>query len=97
MKTLKRVEVKKVEYSEFLPNIQDLEQDVIYVSEKYGGTSHLCFCGCGNLIYIPINKGTATWQFTKHDNGKVSFTPSLLHRLECKSHYIITKNIVNFV
>jgi hypothetical protein len=91
MKTLKRVEIDPV-FVEFVP--ENLEQNKLYISEKYNGCSHLCLCGCGVTCYLPLNPGE--WSI-KNNSGKVSITPSILQRFDCKSHYIITNNVANFV
>ncbi len=91
MKTLKKVPVELVRV-ETMPDVY--EPNVIYYSEMYHGSGHLCLCGCGHKVYIPIKEGE--WTLTEQ-NGKVTITPSLAHRFDCKSHYIITNGIANFV
>lgn len=91
MKTLKKVEIEPI-YVEFIP--ADLEQGKLYISEKYEGCTHLCLCGCGVKCYLPL--GAGEWSIN-NNKGKVSITPSILQRFECKSHYIITNNVANFV
>jgi hypothetical protein len=93
MKTLKKVEITPV-YVEFMPEV--LEEGKLYISEKYGCAQHLCLCGCGIKTHTPLGDGG--WQLIKHDNGKISLTPSISnYQFECKSHYILTKNVANFV
>jgi hypothetical protein len=94
MKTLKQVEITPIFLDGYLPKNQDLEQNKIYISKEYNGLKHLCLCGCGETSYIPLAPNE--WTLTEK-NGKVSLTPSLLHRFACKSHYIITNNVANFV
>lgn len=91
MKTLKKVPVELV-YVEFMPDTMEFGK--IYYSEKYHGSNHLCLCGCGQECYLPIMKNE--WSLVD-DNGKVTITPSILQRFECKSHYIITNGIGNIV
>jgi hypothetical protein len=60
---------------------------VLYISLEYGIISHLCPCGCGNLIVTPL----APWAWSLTFNGE---TVSLNHsignwELPCKSHYWI--------
>ena len=93
MKTLKKVRIEPV-FVEFMP--EKLEENKLYISEKYGACLHKCLCGCGSETSTPI--GGSGWKLTKHDNGKVSLSPSISKfQAECKSHYIITKNVANFV
>ena len=56
---------------------------------------HLCLCGCGNLAVTPLT--TTGWFLTDVDN-KITLTPSILNK-NCpnKSHYILQKNVANFV
>lgn len=68
----------------------DIEKDTIYISEEFGCSIHLCGCGCGSKIAIPIKtKETSGWTLTKNPDGTVTFEPSMLHRGGCKSHYYI--------
>jgi hypothetical protein len=91
MKTLKKVPVELVE-CQYVPEV--LEPGKLYYSEKYSTVVHLCLCGCGHKTAIPIGPGG--WTITVKD-GKPTLTPSLLHRFECRSHYIITNGVANFV
>ena len=94
MKTLKRVEVtfKKLEY---LPYVSDLQENVIYISDTYMVSKHLCLCGCGQLTVMPLGKGQ--WNYQINTNNKISMQPSVGNfQLPCKSHYIISKGGANF-
>lgn len=93
MKTLKKVEIIPV-YCEYIP--EKLEQNTIYISESHKCAIHLCLCGCGGRTVTPLYLNQ--WTLIKESNGKVSLTPSIANScFDCKSHYIITKNIANFV
>lgn len=93
MKTLKKVEIEPI-YVDFIPEIR--EQNKIYISEKYNCAVHNCLCGCGAKTIMPLYDGG--WILIKEVEGKVSFIPSVgNYYLPCNSHYIITKNIANFV
>lgn len=92
MKTIKKVEVFPV-FVELIPD--ELKPGHIYISEKYQCSVHLCLCGCGMQTVLPIGKNG--WTLLKTEKG-VSFTPSVGNfKYECKSHYIISNNIANFV
>ena len=96
MKTLKKVPVELIRV-ETIPPLDKREFGKLYYSEKYGGLSHVCLCGCGHDTHIPMKPHWKDgWTLTE-EKGKVTLTPSLQHRFECKSHYIITKGIANFV
>lgn len=96
MKTIKQVTATP-EFVEFIP--EKLEEKIFYISKEYGVMCHLCLCGCGNKTCIPVGdiQTERDWQMIEN-NGMVTFKPSLLHsQLDCKSHYIITNNVANFV
>jgi len=93
MKTLKKVSVDLVRIVN-MPERESLLPNTIYYSEEYKGAGHLCLCGCGEQVWTPLGKDG--WTLTEKD-GKVTMTPSLAHRFECKSHYIITNGVANFV
>lgn len=94
MKTIKQVIVEPV-FVKFIPD--NIEQGKLYISEEYGTAIHLCLCGCGLETVTPI-RGRYSWELIKHKDGKISLTPSIgNYRFSCKSHYILTKNIANFI
>jgi len=69
----------------YLPT--ELEPGILYVSKKYGVAGHLCPCGCGNKIILPL--GSTEWHLTIR-KGKPTLYPSLGNwQLSCKSHYWI--------
>lgn len=92
MKTLKKVELELIEV-EFIPN--ELEFGKFYYSEKYQISNHLCVCGCGHQVPLPIKNNE--WSLIKNDINKFSIHPSILQRFDCKTHYIITNSIANIV
>ena len=91
-----KVEYEPV-YVQFVP--KELEANKVYISEEYGVAIHNCLCGCGERVVLPINWDIGTaWNLIKENDGKVSFTPSIGNfQIPCKSHYIMTKNVANFV
>lgn len=92
MKTIKQVIVQPV-FLIFIP--QDLEEGKIYISKEYEVAVHSCLCGCKNKTVTPLGKGQ--WILTEKNN-KISLSPSIGNfQFPCKSHYIITNNIANFV
>lgn len=97
MKTIRRVEIKEVAYVKYMPPHTEMEQDVVYISKEFLISIHKCLCGCGEQVVLPINSESG-WQLLEHSDGRISFTPSIGNfRYKCKSHYIITNNIANFV
>lgn len=97
MKTLMKVEIEPVYVEGYMPPFETMEERKIYISEEYGTTIHRCLCGCGEKTVLPLDPKFG-WNLIYDDTGKISFTPSIgNYQLPCKSHYIITKNVANFV
>ncbi len=93
MKTIRKVEFDRVEHVDTMPKIK--EQGVLYVSEKYRLSIHLCLCGsCGIQTVLPFED----WIHTKDNQDRYTMRPSIGNQqFPCKSHYIITNNVANFV
>lgn len=101
MRTLKKVPYTP-KFSLHIPRFKDMEQGIVYISREYETSSHLCLCGCGVLTALPYNNIIDGidygWKMIENSIGVVSFTPSIGNqKLPCKSHYIMTKNVANFV
>lgn len=95
MKTIKRVEVGFVKV-EFMPSENEMIDKVIYISDRFETASHKCLCGCKLLTVTPLRKGEWRYQIDKQD--QISMQPSVGNfQYPCKSHYIITKGVANFV
>lgn len=76
------------EFVEFIP--AELEPGRLYVSMAYATTMHLCACGCGNKVVLPLSP--AEWQLY-FDGESVSLTPSIGNwEFPCRSHYWIKAN-----
>jgi len=94
VKTLKQVEITPV-FVEEMPD--KIVQGEVYISKKYHTSRHLCLCGCENLVIMPLDDGRQWWQLVEKGE-KVSFIGSVgNYSFLCKSHYIITNNVANFV
>lgn len=98
MKTLRQVTIKPVFVDE-LPSLR--MQDEIYISRERNVSEHVCLCGCGGTVVMPLNYDlfpATNWKLVEEANGTVSFIGSVgNYQFDCKSHYIITKNVANFV
>ena len=85
---------------EFTPVIVEsapaqLEPGILYISIKYHTVLHLCACGCGEEVVIPL--APDQWQLL-YDGKTVSLRPSIGNfRFPCQSHYFISKNKVEWV
>lgn len=76
------------EFVEFIP--ENLKPGVLYISIEYSTASHLCPCGCGQMVITPIQP--TQWSLT-WDGESVSLYPSIGNwGFFCKSHYWIRKN-----
>lgn len=93
-------------FVETIPRPPEMEEGVLYISEKFGTAIHLCACGCKEQTVTPINHklddGTMTtygWDYTWVATASVSVTlrPSIGNQnFPCKSHYWITNNKVEW-
>lgn len=80
-------------FCEFFP--EKLHYGVLYVSEECECSTHLCPCGCGNKVHIPISvteHSDMDWTY-KREGDLVTFNPSLLNK-HCpnKAHYFVRAN-----
>lgn len=74
---------------------REKESGILYISEKYKVSIHLCACGCGEQTVLPFNK-SGEWNMT-NNNGLVSFSPSVGNfsgENPYHAHYFITNNKV---
>lgn len=88
----------KTIFTEFIP--EKLEKGIIYISEKYQSTSHICpKDGCSHKVVLPIHDGQfgPAWAMEKHADGTVSFDPSIGNYQECGSHYLIKHSEIIFI
>lgn len=77
--------VLKHEFVEFVPD--ELKERTLYVSMQYKTVVHLCCCGCGRQVVMPL--APTAWKLT-FDGVSISLWPSVgSWSLSCKSHYII--------
>lgn len=86
-------EFTKTVFCELFP--EELEYGVLYISEECECSTHLCPCGCGKKVHIPIAVTECSdmdWDYKKKDE-LVTFSPSLLNQ-HCpnKAHYFIRDN-----
>lgn len=64
-----------------------LDDGVLYVSIEFRTTMHLCACGCGNSVVLPLRP--TAWSIT-YDGKSVSMRPSVGNwSFPCQSHYWI--------
>jgi len=80
---------------EFVDSAPDqLEDGVLYISEKYRTAIHKCCCGCGEEVVTPLSP--VEWRLHK-EGATVSLHPSIGNwDYNCKSHYLIIRNKVKW-
>ena len=88
-----KVEKFKPIFVDYIPDI--IEPGELYISMKNSFCCHLCACGCGEKVMMPLSKDKG-WILLF--NGKeVSFTPSIGNfSFTCHSHYYIINNKVEW-
>lgn len=80
---------------EFIEEAPDeLDDGVLYISMEYRTTLHLCCCGCGNQVVLPLRP--TAWRLT-YDGETVSLAPSVGNwSFACRSHYWIRDSRVRW-
>ena len=88
----------KPEYVDFIPPKEAMKDGVLYISRPFMTTSHLCACGCGNVVVLPFGRRDGMfWTLTERLSG-VTIRPSVgSFNLPCKSHYYITDNKIEWL
>ena len=77
-------------FVEFIP--EELEDGVIYISQRYRTATHRCCCGCGAEVVTPL--GPADWSL-EIVSGTVTLRPSIGNwSLPCRSHYFVREGRV---
>ena len=76
------------QFVEFIP--RQLDEGIIYISDRFKTASHLCPCGCRTKVVTPFSP--VEWQL--HQKGEtVSLYPSIGNWNDsCQSHYFIRGN-----
>lgn len=70
----------------------NLEPDKLYISLECNVVIHLCACGCGEKVVLPINP--EGWKII-YDVESVTLHPSIGNfQFPCRSHYWIKHNKV---
>ena len=83
----------KIEKINYMLKHKDIKEGIIYISDEFYIRVHRCPCGCGEIIWIPIDDQRG-WKLTEKDS-EVTFSPSIGNfYLPCKSHYFIKNSEV---
>lgn len=79
-------------FVEFVPST--LESGKLYISMTFATTVHLCACGCGNKVVLPLSP--AEWQLF-YDGETLNILPSVGNgEFPCRSHYWIKSNEIRW-
>jgi hypothetical protein len=92
MPKLSRLSRIEPEFVDLMP--RELRPGILYVSMKYATTQHLCACGCGKKVVLPLSP--ADWNL-RYDGENISMSPSVGNwEYSCRSHYWIERNQVHW-
>ena len=92
MPKLSRLSRIEPEFVDLMP--RELRPGILYVSMKYATTQHLCACGCGKKVVLPLSP--ADWNL-RYDGENISMSPSVGNwEYSCRSHYWIEGNQVHW-
>ncbi len=73
---------------------EQLEEGIVYVSERYSTASHLCACGCRTEVVTRLGRGA--WRASMAASG-ISMYPSIGNgSFPCKSHYYIVRGRIRW-
>lgn len=71
---------------------KELDEGVLYISQKHRTAIHKCCCGCGEKVVTPLSP--AHWQI-RVTGDSISLHPSIGNwGMACQSHYWIQGNKV---
>ncbi len=84
-----KIKLRRVHY---MPN--ELEPDVLYVSEEFGIAAHLCACGCGSKIRTPL--GPTDWTLEETESGPTLYPSVGNWQQACQSHYWIYRGEIRW-
>jgi hypothetical protein len=83
-------DVLEPKFVELIP--AEAQPGILYVSMTYATTAHLCPCGCGHSVVLPLSP--AQWRLY-YDGDAISLTPSVGNwDYACRSHYWIRHNTI---
>jgi hypothetical protein len=74
-----RLDELQVRRVEFVPE-RPLEHGVLYLSDRFRTSIHLCACGCGEEVVLPFNSEQFPelhWTKSEMPEGRVTMRPSV--------------------
>lgn len=82
----------KPQFVELIP--REIQDGVLYISEKYNTAIHNCCCGCGMKVVTPLSP--VRWRLIR-EGSLVTLRPSIGNwNFPCHSHYWIRRNRVEW-
>ena len=72
---------------------ETLESGKLYWSKEFEISAHLCACGCGDVIYLPV--GPVDYSIALDRDGP-TLRPSVGNWNVCNAHYFITNGAVQW-
>jgi len=80
----------RLERVQYMP--KQLQPGLLYVAEQFGAAAHLCPCGCGTKVRIPL--GPTEWRLEETTEGPSLFPSVGNWQHPCQSHYWIARGEV---
>lgn len=82
---------------------ETLQEGILYISYEYNTSIHLCACGCGEKTVTSFGrkedwdlKNNPVW-IDGQDVNRITIRPSIGNqKFLCKSHYLITNNLIDW-
>jgi hypothetical protein len=90
---LQKAQLKTIYLSEVPDNL--LDSTIYIVGEKgyYWFAVMLCPCGCKKKIHLNLlQTSSPNWNILRHRDGTISFSPSIVNKTGCRSHFFIRQS-----
>ena len=66
-------------------------------AEKHKWLVFICPCGCGSIRRISVSQSVQPAWRLKIANGKISLSPSVNLRDECRAHFFLRNNVASVI
>lgn len=91
----------RVVYVDGYPEPEQMDRSTIYIEQDGDGSpliaAFLCPCGCGKSTIIGLHREfSPNWMLDRHEDGTISFHPSLNRSGGCESHFYIRHSRVSW-
>jgi len=78
----------------------ELDNNILYISEEFGISIHLCACGCGQKTVIDLKPRWKDGWSLMNNAGKITIRPSIGNfsgENPYHAHYFITENRIDWL